>query len=136
MKRELHRVTEERDILNMAAAGLSPGMQDEVRIHHRLFSIRAMCRCLCVQPSGTYLDNAVVESFFNLLKRERIRRKVYRARDEARRDTFDYIEMYYNSTRKHARNGILPRSSANGSTKRTSQASRKLGRFRPVGPIR
>ncbi|MFG1259992.1 IS3 family transposase [Xanthobacter flavus] len=49
----------------------------------------------------------MAESFFNLLKRERIRRKVYRTRDEARRDVFDYIEMFYNPTRKHARNGML-----------------------------
>ena len=45
--------------------------------------------------------------FFNLLKRERIPRKVYRTRDEARRDVFDHIEMFYNPTRKHARNGML-----------------------------
>ncbi|GAB5373668.1 MAG: hypothetical protein AcusKO_01300 [Acuticoccus sp.] len=57
---------------------------------------------------GNCHDNAVAESFFNLLKRERIRRKVYRTRDEARRDVFDYIEMFYNPTRKHARrNGML-----------------------------
>jgi len=37
----------------------------------------------------------VAESFFNLLKRERIRRKVYRTRDEARADVFDYIGMFY-----------------------------------------
>jgi len=64
-----------------------------------------------LQPSmsrrGNCHDNAVAESFFNLLKRERIRRKVYRTRDEARRDVFDYIEMFYNPTRKHARNGML-----------------------------
>ncbi|WP_085930251.1 IS3 family transposase [Ancylobacter sp. FA202] len=56
---------------------------------------------------GNCHDNAVAESFFNLLKRERIRRKVYRTRDEARGDVFDYIEMFYNPTRKHARNGML-----------------------------
>jgi putative transposase len=56
---------------------------------------------------GNCHDNAVVESFFNLLKRERIRRKTYRTRDEARRDVFDYIEMFYNPTRKHVRNGML-----------------------------
>jgi len=56
---------------------------------------------------GNCHDNAVAESFFNLLKRERIRRKVYRTRDEARADVFDYIEMFYNPTRKHARNGML-----------------------------
>ena len=64
-----------------------------------------------LQPSmsrrGNCHDNAVVESFFNLLKRERIRRKVYRTRAEAHRDVFDYIEMFYNPTRKHARNGML-----------------------------
>ena len=56
---------------------------------------------------GNCHDNAVAESFFNLLKRERIRRKVYRSREEARKDVFDYIEMFYNPTRKHARNGML-----------------------------
>lgn len=56
---------------------------------------------------GNCHDNAVAESFFNLLKRERIRRKVYQTRAEARQDVFDYIEMFYNPTRKHARNGML-----------------------------
>lgn len=51
--------------------------------------------------------NAVAESFFNLLKRERIRRRTYRTREEARQDVFDYIEMFYNPKRKHARNGML-----------------------------
>ena len=40
---------------------------------------------------GNCHDNAVVESFFNLLKRERVRRRVYKTRDKARRDMFDYI---------------------------------------------
>ena len=56
---------------------------------------------------GNCHDNAVAESFFNLLKRERIRRRTYRTRDEARQDVFDYIEMFYNATRKHVRNGML-----------------------------
>ena len=56
---------------------------------------------------GNCHDNAVAESFFNLLKRERIRRKVYRTRAEARQDVFDYVEMFYNPTRKHVRNGML-----------------------------
>ena len=51
--------------------------------------------------------DAVAESFFNLLKRERIQRKIYRSRDEARQDVFDYIEMFYNPQRKHVRNGSL-----------------------------
>ena len=56
---------------------------------------------------GNCHDNALAESFFNLLKRERIRRRTYRSREEARRDVFDYIEMFYNPRRKHARNGML-----------------------------
>ena len=52
-------------------------------------------------------DNAVVESFFNLLQRERIRRKKYKTREEACQDEFDYIEFLYNPQRKHVRNGML-----------------------------
>ena len=52
-------------------------------------------------------DNAVDESFFQLLKRERIRRRTYLTRDAARQDVFDYIEMFYNPTRKHTNNSML-----------------------------
>lgn len=51
---------------------------------------------------GNCHDNAVAESFFQLLKRERIRRRTYRDREEARRDIFDYIEMFYNPKRRHS----------------------------------
>ena len=43
---------------------------------------------------GNCHDNAVAESFFNLLKRERIRRRTYKTRADARQDVFDYIEMF------------------------------------------
>lgn len=56
---------------------------------------------------GNRHDNAVAESFFNLLKRERIRREIYKTRAEAGQDVFDYIEMFYNPKRKHVRNGML-----------------------------
>ena len=56
---------------------------------------------------GNCHDNAVAESFFQLLKRERIRRRTYRTRDAARQDVFDYIEMFYNPKRKHTNNGML-----------------------------
>ncbi|MFS0757608.1 IS3 family transposase [Noviherbaspirillum sp. 1P10PC] len=51
---------------------------------------------------GNCHDNAVAECFFQLLKRERIRRRIYISRDEARQDTFDYIEMFYNQKRRHS----------------------------------
>ena len=56
---------------------------------------------------GNCHDNAVAESFFNLLKRERVRRRTHRTREQARQDIFDYIEMFYNPKRKHVRNGML-----------------------------
>ncbi len=56
---------------------------------------------------GNCHDNAVAESFFNLLKRERIRQTTYLTRGDARQDMFDYIEMFYNPKRKHANNGML-----------------------------
>lgn len=56
---------------------------------------------------GNCHDNAVAESFFQLLKRERIKKKTYVTRDEARSDVFDYIELFYNSKRKHGSNDLL-----------------------------
>jgi putative transposase len=50
---------------------------------------------------GNCYDNAVVESFFGLLKRERVNRVRYRTRDEARTDVFEYIECFYNRKRRH-----------------------------------
>jgi len=43
----------------------------------------------------------VAESFFQLLKREHIKRKIYPTRQDARADIFDYIEMFYNTKRRH-----------------------------------
>ncbi len=51
---------------------------------------------------GSCYDNAPVESFFSLLKRERIKRQSYRTREEAKADVFDYIEVFYNRKRRHA----------------------------------
>jgi len=56
---------------------------------------------------GNCYDNAVAESFFQLLKRERVRRKIYVNRKEARRDILDYIELFYNSKRRHGYAGSL-----------------------------
>jgi putative transposase len=56
---------------------------------------------------GSCYDNAVPESFFHLLKSERIRRKIYATREEARQDILNYIELFYNPKRKHCKNGML-----------------------------
>lgn len=54
---------------------------------------------------GHCLDNAVAESFFHSLKTERVKRKIYATRDEARADLFDYIEVFYNRVRLHSHLG-------------------------------
>lgn len=56
---------------------------------------------------GNCHDNAVAESFFQLLKRERIKKKVYATREDARSDIFEYIELFYNSKRRHGFNDQL-----------------------------
>ena len=56
---------------------------------------------------GNCHDSAVAESFFQLLKRERIRRRSYPTRDAARQDVSEYIEMSYNPKRKRTKNGML-----------------------------
>jgi putative transposase len=57
--------------------------------------------------SGNVWDNAAMESFFSSMKTERVARKVYRTRDEARADVFDYIERFYNTVRRHSTIGYL-----------------------------
>ena len=56
---------------------------------------------------GNCHDNAVAESFFQLLKRECIKRRIYASRNDTWQDTFDYIEMLYNPKRRHGFNDRL-----------------------------
>jgi len=51
---------------------------------------------------GECHDNAVMESFFSRMKDDRVSRRRYRTRDEARADIFDYIERFYNPRRRHS----------------------------------
>jgi putative transposase len=57
--------------------------------------------------TGNCWDNAAMESFFSSMKTERIYRKTYRNRDEAKADVFDYIERFYNPKRRHSTLGYL-----------------------------
>jgi putative transposase len=52
--------------------------------------------------SGNAWDDAAMESFFSSLKTERTACKMYRTRDEAKADVFDYIEHFYNPKRRHS----------------------------------
>ena len=57
--------------------------------------------------AGNVWDNAAMESFFATLKTERTVHKLYRTRDHARADVFDYIERFYNLKRRHSTLGYL-----------------------------
>ena len=57
--------------------------------------------------AGNVWDNSAMESFFSSLKTERTARKVYRTRNVARADVFDYIERFYNPRRRHSKLGYL-----------------------------
>ena len=57
--------------------------------------------------AGEVWDNSAMESFFSSLKTERTARKVYRSREQARADVFDYIERFYNPRRRHSTMGYV-----------------------------
>lgn len=58
---------------------------------------------------GNCHDNAVAESFFLLLKKDRVKRKVHKNRGDARSEIFNYIEYFYNPVRRHgSNNGLSP----------------------------
>lgn len=59
-------------------------------------------RCSTVCRVSPY-DNAVIESFFNLLKREELHRRSYRSERELIARIYDYIN-FYNSNRPHRYN--------------------------------
>ena len=56
---------------------------------------------------GNCWDNAVAESFFASLKKERVHSTRYQTRAEAQRDILDYIVMFYNSRRRHSYLGYV-----------------------------
>lgn len=56
---------------------------------------------------GNCWDNAPMESFFGTLKTELVHHRHYRTRDEAIREIREYIEIFYNRQRRHAKLGNL-----------------------------
>jgi putative transposase len=65
---------------------MSEEYQRFLTAHHVICSMSAV---------GSCADNAAAESFFGVLKRERVNRRQYRTRAEARADIFDYIERWH-----------------------------------------
>ena len=74
---------------------------------------RRFCQTNGLEPSmsrrGNCWDNAVAESFFSSLKKERIKKRIYKNREIAAADISDYIEAFYNQTRRHSHlGGVSP----------------------------
>ena len=116
LQAQLKRVTEERDILKNAAVR---SIDQSVMVHSDQGSqfssyewqgfLKEHNLVASMSRRGNCHDNAVVESFFQLLKRERIKRRTCLNREQARQDVFDYIEMFYNPIRRHSHNdGLSP----------------------------
>jgi putative transposase len=76
----------------------SDDWQSFLKAHHMVSSMSRRGNCH---------DNAVAESFFSALKKERIKRRIYPTRAMATTDVFDYIEMFYNPIRRHGFVGDL-----------------------------
>lgn len=71
------------------------------------------CRTNRLRPSmsrrANCWDNAVAESFFSSLKKERIKKRIYKNRELAVAEIADYIESFYNPTRRHSHlGGVSP----------------------------
>ena len=98
------------DALLMAVWRRKPGK--EVIVHsdqgsqYGRYDWMRFCRDHELQPSmsrrGNCYDNAQMESFFSSLKKERIKRRIYQTREEGPSDVFDYIEVFYNRSRRHS----------------------------------
>jgi putative transposase len=123
LKREVTKLKAERDILKNARRSFSScghrnGLRYVALLHHsdrgsqytseQFQRLMADHGVVCsMSRSGNVWDNAAMESFFSSLKTERTARKLYRTRDEAKADVFDYIERFYNPKRRHSRIGYM-----------------------------
>ena len=78
---------------NRGSQYCSNAFQKALKIHQMLSSM---------SRTGDCWDNAVAENFFESLKTERVFFNNYQTREEAKKDIFDYIEIFYNSKRRHS----------------------------------
>jgi len=98
------------DALNMAVwqrqpkAGLvvhsDRGSQYASNVYRRLLHVNGFVGSM--SRKGDCWDNAVAESFFASLKKERVQWRSYQTRTESQRDILDYVVMFYNSRRLHS----------------------------------
>jgi putative transposase len=103
------------DALTMAAWRRRP--KAEVIIHSDQGSqfasghFNRWCKDNALLPSmsrqGNCRDDAVAESFFSNLKKEKVKRQVYPTHNDAKSAVFDYVEGFYNPVRRHSHLDLL-----------------------------
>jgi transposase InsO family protein len=76
----------------------SQAFQDLLREHNITCSM---------SRKGNCWDNAMMESFFATLKKERVHHETYDTREAARKSVFEYIELFYNTRRRHSALGYV-----------------------------
>src|SRR5688572_6895854 len=98
----------------MAVRGGRPGgalMHSEQGTEFGSDAWRRFCRSNHLEPSmsrkGNCWDNAAAESFFGSLKKERVKKQIYKNRELAVAEVADYIDAFYNRTRRHSHLGGL-----------------------------
>jgi transposase InsO family protein len=103
------------DALEMAIAARNPAPG---LIHHSDRGVQYACgdyqkviTRAGMRPSmsrkGDCWDNSVAESFFSTLKKEMIYHVKFETREEARRNIFDFVEVFYNRQRMHSYLGYM-----------------------------
>ena len=107
-----HRLTVElaEQALTMALANRTPragllhhsdrGSQYAATSYQQVLTTHGMIPSM--SRKGNCWDNACVESFFGTLKRELVYHRHYATREDATQDIFEYIEVFYNRTRRHS----------------------------------
>jgi transposase InsO family protein len=73
--------------------------------HRKLLSKHAITQSM--SRKGNCWDNAVAESFFHTLKTELTHHLIFKTREEAKKEIFKYIEIFYNRVRMHSSNNYL-----------------------------
>ena len=107
-----HRLTVElaEQALTMALANRNPragllhhsdrGSQYAATRYQQVLTTHGMIPSM--SRTGNCWDNACVERFFGTLKRELVYHRHYATREDAKRDIFEYIEVFYNRKRRHS----------------------------------
>jgi putative transposase len=95
-----HMATARRNIHNEVILHSDQGSQFTSGDWHR--ALKKYHVVPSMSRRGNCYDNAVAESFFKTLKKECVRKYIFKTREEAKRKIFEYIEMFYNPRRRHS----------------------------------